>query len=80
MADAHGGHPVLNMVLIIVAVGTGVSGSAHNITKEDLEFYDMLLAVVLKAVSILSFTVILLLNFQKLIKMFFTWFKPKKDE
>ena len=82
MADLSqgNGHPVLTPVLAFVAIATGVSGSAHNITMEYLEFYDMVLAMALKAISILSFAIIVLLNVNKLIKLIVSWFKHKKDE
>ena len=80
LAQHHTNHPVLNIVLGLIATISGVAGmNMEAITMEDLQFYDMVLAMVLKAVSIVSFLVLIALNLGKLTQKVKEWFS-KKDE
>lgn len=75
--DAHKtGHAILDVLLLTLGTATGVVGEV--ITVETLEYYDTILSLVLKGVSILSFLVVLILNANKLVKMVKRWFKPEK--
>ena len=77
----HTNHPVLNIVLSVIATVSGVVGmKMEAITMADLEFYDLILAMVLKGVSTLSFIILIALNFGKLISKMKEWFSNKKDE
>lgn len=80
MADLDSGnHPILNIVLMVVAVVTGAKGLHNNFTAEELDYYDKILAIFLKGVSILSFLLIIALNLNKLVVKIRTFFKDKKD-
>jgi hypothetical protein len=72
-------HPILNVVLGLIAVITGASSGFGNITVDELDYYDKLMAVILKGVSIISFLLIVVLNLNRVIKLVKDWFKTKKD-
>ena len=59
-------HPILQVTLLVIASITGITG--------DLGQVDILLSIVLKAVSIISFLLVIIINFSKLIN----WMKTKK--
>ncbi len=75
----HTGHPVLSMIFFVIASISGAVGMNYEaMTMEDLKFYDMVLAIVLKAVSIVSFIILIALNAGKLKEKLNTWFAKKK--
>ncbi len=70
-------NPVMTIILLAVAATSGIKGM--NISEEELDYYNKLLALVLKGVSIISFILLILLNFQKLFKMVVSLFSSKKN-
>lgn len=72
-------HPVLNIILGIIATISGAAGmNLEALTMADLQYYDMVLALVLKGVSILSFLLLIILNIGKLTAKLKAWFSNKK--
>jgi len=66
------GHVLTDILLLTVGAATG--GISEAMSINDLQYYDIVLALILKAVSILSFLVVLILNANKLGKMIKGWF------
>lgn len=56
-------HPVMNIGLTILATITGLFGGTQ------LADIDIILAIILKAVSILAFTALVIINWNKVIKI-----------
>ena len=79
MENSNTGHPVLTLILGVIALVTGSQSWFGNITAEDLDFADKLLAVILKGVSIISFLLIVFLNLNKIFKMIKGWFNLKNN-
>ena len=72
-------HPILNLVLGIIATISGAAGmNLEALTMADLQYYDIVLALILKGVSIVSFLVLIILNIGKLSAKIKTWFSSKK--
>lgn len=81
-ASAHQtGHPILSTIFFVIASVTGMAGmNMEAMTMEDLQFYDMVLAILLKVVSIFSFVILVALNIGKLFKMIKAILKGKGEE
>lgn len=64
------GNGTLNIILAL-AIGTvtGAGGFMQGVTKDDLILADLILALVLKTVSIVSFFLVIILSAMKIVKM-----------